>query len=129
VRARARGRTEVRRRALTVRARRVARGPAYARADGCRELRVARLSTPALARTGPRPRLLLRPLADVTARVRVLRGRRTLARRTLTLRGGRLTRLAIPRAKGRRITVRVATSRGTTGLARRSAVTLRARGR
>jgi hypothetical protein len=59
----------------------------------------------------------------------VSRGRKTLARRTLSLRGGRLARLALPRAKGRRITVKVATVRGTAALPRRSTVTLRLRGR
>ncbi|HEX5908965.1 MAG TPA: M14 family zinc carboxypeptidase, partial [Thermoleophilaceae bacterium] len=122
-------RTQVLRRSLVVRRGRVARGPAFARTDGCRELRVARVSTPQLARSGPRARLLLRSLADVTARVRVSRGRRTLERRTLTLRGGRLTRLALPRAKGGRVTVTVATARGTAALPRRSAVRLRVRGR
>ena len=107
----------------------MARGPGFARTDGCRELRVARVSTPRLARSGPRARLLLRPLADVTASVRISRGRRTLARRTLSLRGGRLTRVTLPRAKGRRITVKVTTLRGTAALPRRSAVTLRVRGR
>ena len=129
VRARAGRRTEVRRRSLSVRGGRVTRGPGFARTDGCRELRVARVSTPRLARSGPRARLLLRPLADVTAAVRVSRGKRTLARKTLALRGGRLTRYPLPRAKGRRVTVKVTTTRGTAALPRRSTVTLRVRGR
>ncbi len=129
VRARSGRRTEVRRRSLVVTGGAVARGPGFARTDGCRELRVARVSTPALSASGPRARLLLRPLADVTARVRVSRGRRVLARRTLTLRGGRLARVALPRARGRRVRVRVTTSRGTRALPRRRTVTLRVRGR
>ena len=59
----------------------------------------------------------------------VARGKRTLARRTLALRGGRLTRYALPRAGGRRIAVKVTTVRGTSALARRSTVRLSARGR
>ena len=129
VSARAGRRTEVRRRSLIVRGGQVTRGPGFARTDGCGELRVARLSSPAVARTGPRVRLLLRSLVDVKAKVSVSRGKRTLARRTLALRGGRLTRYSLPRASGRRITVKVTTVRGTSALARRSAVTLSARGR
>ena len=129
VSARAGRRTEVRRRSMIVRGAEVTRGPGFARTDGCGELRVARLSSPALARTGPRARLLLRSMADVKAKVRVSRGKRTLARRTLALRGGRLKRYALPRARGRRITVKVSTVRGTSALARRSVVRLSARGR
>ena len=98
VRARVGRRTEVRRRSLTVRGGRVARGPGFARTDGCRELRVARVSTPRLARSGPRARLLLRPLADVTARgARRRAGKQDPGTATLSLRG----RAPDPRARSR----------------------------
>ena len=68
-------------------------------------------------------------MADVKAKVRVSRGKRTLARRTLALRGGRFSGISVPRASGRRITVKVTTVRGTSALTRRSVVRLSARGR
>ena len=129
VRARAAsGRTDMRRRALVVRGGRARRGPAFARPDGCGELRVARLATPAFARAGRRPRLFLRPAADVRATLRIRRRGRTVFTRRLALRGGRTTRIRLPRVRGRRVVVRVRTVRGTREARRRGRVTLRALG-
>ncbi len=128
----ARGGTDVRRRGFVVDGRgRVQRAPTFARTDGCRELQVARLASPAFGGTTDRAlKLMVRLPAEATLRARVLRGGKTVA--TLAPRrvaGGRVVRVTLPGAKLRRgtYTVKITTVRGTAAARRTERVTLRAR--
>jgi hypothetical protein len=124
---------DVRRIAYVVDARgRVRRGPRFATADGCRELRSARLASPVFGGADDRaPRLVVRLAASSTVRVRLARRGRTVASLPpRTVAGGRPVTLRLPGARLGRgaYTVHVSTARGTAEARRESRRVLAARG-